>query len=329
MVIFSHSFPVALGSSRGNEPLNIWTRQQASFGAVAVNLFFFISGLLITASWLRSKSVPDYFMKRVLRIYPGFIVAMGFSAIAIWACCPEFRAAVHPVDWGLLFLRNLLLLDNSCLSHPGIFAGNPFPTQANTSLWTIPVEFLCYLSVLIVGLFGFFMRRRLVLGGALVGYALFIFIRFHDGNQLFQCWISFLTGAAVWVWQDKIPLSNRMACGCVVVLLATSQWSPWFSVVFPIAGGYCVLWLAYMPKLPLANWAEKTDLSYGVYLYAFPVQQMLAKSVALRHPLGIFILAAPITLILAWLSWNLIEKRFLAMKSGVRKRGLKQDTRIS
>src|SRR5215472_14362624 len=76
MVIFSHSFPVALGHGGDTrfEPLNIWTRHQASSGAVAVNSFFFISGFLITASWLRSRSVPDYFLKRVLRIYPGFIV---------------------------------------------------------------------------------------------------------------------------------------------------------------------------------------------------------------------------------------------------------------
>jgi peptidoglycan/LPS O-acetylase OafA/YrhL len=259
-------------------------------------------------------------MKRVLRIYPAFIVAVGFSAALIWTCCPEFRATVHPVAWGKLLLKDLLLLDSTSLSQPGIFAGNPLPVLANTSLWTIPVEFLCYLFVLIVGLLGLFKRRLLILGAALIGYELFIFIRFHDLNQLFQCWICFLMGVAAWVWQDKIPLSNRLACGCLMVLLVTSQFSPWFSIAFPIVGGYCILWLAYMPHLVLSSWAEKTDLSYGTYLYAFPVQQFVAMNSALRHPLIIFLIAAPATLLLAWLSWNLVEKRFLAMKSSIRNR---------
>jgi peptidoglycan/LPS O-acetylase OafA/YrhL len=130
-VIVSHSFPVALGpgGDTREEPLYAWTHQQESSGAVAVDLFFLISGLLVTASWLRSKSMQDYLMKRILRIYPGFIVAMGFSAALVWAICPEFRVAVvHPVQWLLLLLQNLLFLSNSSIFFQGIFAGNPFPS---------------------------------------------------------------------------------------------------------------------------------------------------------------------------------------------------------
>jgi len=100
----------------------------------------------------------------------------------------------------------------------------------------------------------------------------------------------------------------------VAVLLAASQFRPWLVILFPILGGYCLLWLAYGPALILATWTDKTDLSYGTYLYAFPVQQVLAMNVGLRHPWAIFALAAPITLGLAWLSWHLVEKRCLAWK---------------
>jgi peptidoglycan/LPS O-acetylase OafA/YrhL len=89
--------------------------------------------------------------------------------------------------------------------------------------------------------------------------------------------------------------------------------------MFPILGGYCILWLAYAPKLMLSSWADKTDLSYGTYLYAFPVQQTLAMNAVLRHPLVIFLLATPVTLLFAWLSWHLVEKPFLAMKRSARK----------
>lgn len=322
MVIFSHSFPVALGYGGDvrEEPLNIWTHRQASSGAVAVDSFFFISGLLITASWLRSKSGPGYFMKRVLRIYPGFIVAMGFSAALIWVFCPEFRTAVlHPVDWLWLLLKDWLWLTTKSINQQGVFAGNPLSMLANASLWTIPVEFSCYLFVLIVGLLGLFKRRLLILGAVVLGYELYVLDLFHGNNPIDQCWICFLAGTVTWLWQDQIPLSKRVVCGCLVGLLGASQFRPWFSILFPILGGYCILWLAYGLLLPLSSWADKTDLSYGTYLYAFPVQQMLAMEAALRHPLVIFMLATPATLLLAWLSWTLVEKRFLAMKSSARK----------
>ena len=324
MVIFSHSFPVAFGPGGDTraEPLNIWTHRQASSGAVAVNSFFFISGLLITASWLRSKSVPDYFMKRVLRIYPGFIVATGFSAALIWTFCPAFRAAVvHPLDWFGWLLKDWLLLTTKSLTQPGVFARNPFPVLANASLWTIPVEFTCYLFVLLVGLFGLLKRRRLILMAAALGYEIYVGGLFYGNDQYNQCWICFVAGVVAWLWQGRIPFSKCIAGGCLVGLLGASQFRPWFSILFPVLGGYCILWLAYGPTLLLSNWADKMDLSYGAYLYAFPVQQMLAMNAAFRRPLVIFLLATPVTLLCAWLSWTLVEKRFLAMKNRARKSG--------
>lgn len=321
-VILSHSFSVTLGQggeARG-EPVTTWTCHQDSSGEVAVNLFFLISGFLITASWLRSKSMQNYFMKRVLRIYPGFIAAMIFSAGLIWTFCPEFRANVaHPAGWLWLLLKNLIVLTNSSICQPGIFAGNPLPGMANASLWTIPVEFFCYLMVIVVGLIGLFRWRLLFFLAAMLGYEAYVLGLSH-GHDQYECYlICFLTGAAIWLWQDKIPFSKHIAAGCLVVLLVTSRFSPWFLITFPILGGYFVFWLAYGPRLPFSDWAEKTDLSYGTYLYAFPVQQMLAMNSVLRHPWVMFLLATPVSLCFAWLSWHLIEKRFLALKSSARK----------
>jgi peptidoglycan/LPS O-acetylase OafA/YrhL len=316
-VIVSHSFPVALGPGGDTraEPLSTWTHHQESSGGAAVNLFFLISGFLVTASWLRSKSMQDYLMKRVLRIYPGFIVAMGFSAALIWAICPEFRAVVvHPVDWLLLLLKNLLFLFSSSLCYKGIFPENPYPGVANASLWTIPLEFFCYLIVSVIGLFCLFKRRFLIFLAVVVFYEVYIISLFTGFNQSEEYLICFLTGATIWLWRDKIPFSKIIAGSCLVALLVTSQFKPWFSIVFPIMGGYCILWFAYGPKLMLSSWAEKTDLSYGTYLYAFPIQQVFAMNTTLRHPWVIFGIATPVTLLVAWLSWNLVEKRFLAMK---------------
>src|SRR5947207_2346913 len=79
LVVFSHCF--ALTGQSGSEPLTRWTRGQQTFGSLSVDLFFFISGFLVTASWLRSNSMDDYLRRRVLRIFPGYILGLVFSFV--------------------------------------------------------------------------------------------------------------------------------------------------------------------------------------------------------------------------------------------------------
>jgi len=317
LVIFSHSYPVALGPGGDTraEPLNLWTCRQASSGAIALNSFFFVSGFLIAGSWLRSRGAVDYLRKRILRIYPGFISALGLTAAMIWALCPEFRATVvHPMDWFRQLLHDGLLLGMGSISQPGVFFHNPFSYLANASLWTIPFEFLCYLAVLVLGVLGLVKRRWLILVAAVLGYGIYGRHMFQANDELPQFLMCFATGATVWLWQDKILFSRKIALGCLLGILCASEFPPWFSFLFPVLGGYSLLWLAYAPKLKFSVWADKTDLSYGTYLYAFPVQQFLAMNPAFRNPWLIFVLATPLTLVLAWLSWNGVERRCLALK---------------
>ena len=319
-VILSHSFPLSLGAGgeAKGDPLYALT-QMESCGGVAVNLFFFISGMLITASWLNSKSMQHYLMKRVLRIYPGYIVATAFSGLLIWLFCPEFRAhAGHGISWAIMMANDWVRLDQKSLGWEGVFSGNPLPQCANGSLWTIPLEFSCYMSVLWLGLFSLFRFRWLILAAALGIYCKFSYnlLAGYDAFHLdSRFWTYFFGGACFWLWRDKIPFSGRMAWVGLALLLVASQIRPWFSVLEPVFGSYAVLWLGYGLRLPCLQWTQKTDLSYGTYLYAFPVQQVLAMNESLRHPWLLFLLSAPVTLLLAWMSWHWVEKRFLAIKN--------------
>jgi peptidoglycan/LPS O-acetylase OafA/YrhL len=169
MVIFSHSYP--LSGAKTLEPLVSVTDGMESFGTVAVDLFFLISGMLITASWLRSNSMKDFLMKRVLRIYPGFVVAMVLTVVTIWIVCPEFRiGAEQGIVWLRTFFTDLVSLNNHSLIRNGIFSGNPFPNYGNESLWTIQKEFACYLLVAMLGLFCLFKQRGLILTATLAIY---------------------------------------------------------------------------------------------------------------------------------------------------------------
>ncbi|MGC9944436.1 MAG: acyltransferase [Verrucomicrobiota bacterium] len=324
-VIVCHAYVLSLGWENGwegksnVEPLNILTHHQEQLGSVAVDLFFFISGMLITASWLRSKSMQEFLMKRVLRIYPGFIVAVAFSGAVVLVFCPDFRAGIgHGISWMLEMIKDWTFLSNNSLQGRNIFAGNPFPNLANGSLWTIPIEFGCYTLVAVIGLLCLFKHRMLVLM-ATAGASFIYSVGLHRGEDVSHQECRFLTyfllGMCAWLWRDRIPFSKWLLLGCLGLLAAASQFKPWFSVLFPYLGSYCVLWLGYGVRIAFLAWTQKTDLSYGTYLYACPIQQLVAMHESLRYPLLNFVIATPLTLLLAFASWHLVEKRFLAMKN--------------
>jgi peptidoglycan/LPS O-acetylase OafA/YrhL len=320
MVICSHAYIICYGrgeKGRG-EPLYCLTHGQEALGTIAVNLFFFISGMLITASWLHSKSMQDYLIKRIIRIYPGFISALIFSGLTIWIFCPEFRAQVgHGISWSFLMISDMVFLSKESLEWKGIFANNPSPDTVNGSLWTIPKEFACYILVAVVGLFALYKKRHIILIGAFFAYGnycIFLLKGCESDKSFTRLLPYFLIGMCVWLWRDKIIITKYFAIISLITLIICSQFKPYFSILFPICGSYLTLWLAYIPRLKFTDWTKNTDLSYGTYLYALPIQQIAAMPVSLRVPWINFLITAPVVLIIALISWNMIEKRFLSLK---------------
>jgi peptidoglycan/LPS O-acetylase OafA/YrhL len=321
-VILSHASILSYGSEgefRG-EFLATFNSGQMTIGQASVNLFFFISGILITASFLRNKNLQHFLINRFLRIYPAYIVAMIFSAAVIWIFCPDFRANVgRGFSWFFVFLRDCLFLDYQSISWPSVFQSNPFPGRANASLWTIPWEFKCYLMVAFIGVFGLFKFRFLLLLATLFSYLVYSASHFTGwvivGSQTEWRFLTYyLLGMMVWLWRDKVPFSGILAIVCFIALIGAANFKPWFSVLFPLCGSYLALWVGYSGPIQLFAWTDHTDLSYGVYLFAFPIQQLLAMHELFRNPWLQFFVATPLALACALLSWTFIEKRFLQMK---------------
>jgi peptidoglycan/LPS O-acetylase OafA/YrhL len=334
LVIFSHSFPL-LGLETA-EPLVRASRGQLSLGSFAVNGFFVISGFLITMSLARSTGLRDFFRRRALRIYPGFIVAMLFTAFVV---APLGSDGTAPLFSGAqmrhLLFQTLTLGEYRC---PGVFT----PEQVyythgpvgilNGSLWTIRYEFLCYVIVAGLATAGLVKRPKWVLAAfaACLVWAL-VLAAFKDSlaqlpwlvRKLIQrgAWPRFLAyylaGVVFYVWRERLPYSHWLALFCaaaVVVGLRLPHGAHWS---LPVFGSYLLFYLAYSRWLPVQHFARPGDFSYGIYLYAFAVQQLIVLWLDERWgltPMKLFAIATAGTLVLAVLSWHGVEKHFLRMK---------------
>lgn len=323
LVVFSHSYPLATGTE-ADEPLARLTKGQLTFGSLAVDAFFILSGFLIAQSWVSAPVAGVFLKKRFRRIYPGFLVAATLGAFVV---APLFSTAGYAaIDGGFVasFVGKALRL---IASVPGpAFPHNPAPGTVNGSLWSIAYEFWCYILVLVCGLAGW-LRRPRVLGVALaVAVAIslvFAITNIHPGGSFLGVifgyppfWARllpyFLAGMAFHAGRASIPLDGRGAVACTVLLVVASQLAHGMTVVLPLAAAYLLLWAAQL-RLPLVDrFAKHGDFSYGIYLYSFPLLQIV---MAWRGrpwaPLPLFAVAWVLSIMVAVASWHLVEKRFV------------------
>src|SRR3954465_12311881 len=198
LVIFSHSFPPS-GVGNQHEPLHRLTRGQATFGEVAVDGFFIISGFLITWSWFNSANLRKFLWKRACRIYPAFIVVLLITiAIIIPLNMTNPRVLLNRHElwrmaWGTISLKGY--------EHPATFPNNSIHA-VNGSLWSIRFEVWCYIGVALLGITGL-LRRRIVLGIFILSLPIvFVFDYFdlHPGGKVLG-WIF----ASPRVWSRMLP----------------------------------------------------------------------------------------------------------------------------
>ena len=309
LVLLSHSFPLAQGFGHA-EPLETLTRT-TTFGDLAVDFFFVISGYLVSQSLDRSRSIRSYLTKRVRRIYPGFAVAIAVSIVLALACSGRWQ---NPDD-----LLNLAL-SYFILRQPVIaaaFGGNPY-TTVNGSLWTIQYEFCCYLIP--VAFLVMRLHRRTLLVFA-VAISLILLSDFsprdgggalaplHNGMRLagmFAAGMGFRLLGEEWWGRPRLAF----AAGVLCVLLLFGTFSAGIGLALP--GGYALLALCRHPGRGLiSRIGRRTDISYGVYLYAWPIQSVVVWIRPAIDPWLLFVLAMPLTLGAGWLSWSFVESRFL------------------
>jgi peptidoglycan/LPS O-acetylase OafA/YrhL len=315
-VLYRHSFDL-LAADHADMVLDL-IPPRTHLGRIALCFFMVVSGYLVTHSWFQSDGWRDFMKRRVLRIYPAFLVASVFSAFV--AAPIGSRAVLDYLEsldvFG--FGVNALLLGK--LTIPPSFLANPYPGQVNGSLWSIRIEFECYLGLMALGLLGVLRRRAVVLAifvlmliaHAVQGYVPSSLDRFGHHLQLATF---FMSGAVFYLYRERIPRTYGWLEVAGLVVLATGILEIGFVELLPVAGTYLLLALAYEPRLARFRLGRGVDLSYGIYLYAWPVQQLLIQTAGpALNPWTLSLAALIGSGGLAWLSWTLIERPVLAFK---------------
>ncbi len=310
-VIFSHATPLVLGPSV-KEPLVDFTNGQSSLGAVSVAIFFIISGFLIVQSYERSANVIEYFKARVLRIFPALIICVLITAFIIGAIMTNLTLIEyfsHSDTYSYLVAMTTLNFLSPTL--PGVFENNIAGNPVNGSLWTLKYEFICYVGVAFLGVLGLLKKKITV-----ISFILCVSLMYIVSNpylmDLFRLSCFFLSGVLFYQFRNKIPLNGKMAILSVIIILVTAKLG-FFVIAIAIFGAYLVFYLSYH-RVTFENFAKKTDFSYGIYIYAWPIQQTI---VAINPTITVWensIYTLIIVMIISYFSWRFIEKPALKLK---------------
>ncbi len=314
-VLVSHAYPLSLGTGAA-EPLQRWLNGM-SLGTVCVYVFFAISGFFIAKSFDRSPSLERFLRARALRLYPALAVVLVltvlFSGLFLTAApAGEFWKAVPEY-----IIRNLSLFALQ-FELPGVFETNPYGPGINGSLWTLFHEVVCYTGVFLVGLLGL-LRSPKAFAALLIAFVILqpFALTFALPGKLtafLKLALPFAIGTAFYVWRNFIPL--RLSVGLVLAALTVlTHATPLFQMIFVIALSYWVFLIGLAEVPPLLAYNRLGDYSYGIYIYAFPFQQLVAFW-GVTLPFTNMALAFPLTLAMAVLSWHVVEEPALSLVRG-------------
>jgi len=328
-VMVWHTVAITVGSADQARDTVIWP-----FVFAMLPMFFALSGFLVTGSALRLP-LKEYLLNRSFRIVPALGVATLVSALVLGPAITVFPLSAYFTD-SLFFQYFANIVGWIHYMLPGVFLGNPLAGVVNGSLWTVPYEIAYYIIMSAMIWLGIVRRWHYVLGSVFVitgiavllhllefrtGYAmadkLLAFALFSKGASLVPC---FLAGSALYVMQHFMPFSGRIA-GLVVAglvlcgLFAPSSWfeSPIFIALSVLPLSYLVVWMGLL-DLPTIPIFDRGDYSYGVYVYHFPILQLLQMlfGFALWWHLALWAIV-PVTLF-AMFSWHSIEKPVLKQR---------------
>lgn len=316
-VIFSHAFLLTQGK-QDNDPLIVLTGGQCILGLVGVFAFFVISGFLVAHSFESTGAPLRFLVKRGLRIFPGLFACIILCAFVLGAAVTELSLSAYFSDGALydFVLSNFVLnIEHNAL--PGVrFSGWPTGGIVNGPLWSLPCEAVMYLLVFALGSLRLLRVRYLV--PLFVTGLLCIWFDTASSEYFVGSvgWLLafFVAGAMLYRLRFTGIFDGRIALLALLGLAASVPLHA-FILLFPVFGAYLVIFLAFWSRIPALPAAGLGDLSYGLYIYGWPVEQALIYAGNGRLTWWqVFVFALAIAATLAFLSWHLVEKPALGLK---------------
>ena len=323
-VIVTHAYE--LSGAKEDDLLNRITAGQMHFSWLAVKGFFVISGFLIFQSLQRSRSLLEFYWKRILRLFPALAAVLILTVV--------FGPFVYEGDTAYLlnksvqtYIGNNLSLYKVQYGISGIFENNPYKSVINGSLWTIAYEFTMYLCI--SALFFIAKRKRLVIALLAISYLILAKLDIFDAAKLKQTHFQLVDGLVIELGVYFAAGSLLASCKVDTIKMKYINISLLLSLLIMILSiryfyfGYIrvlivpivVIIFCLRPLKGISTIQDKIgDLSYGMYIYGFPVQQALVYFFALDY-LSLMFFSILISLFFAYFSWRLIEERALKIKN--------------
>lgn len=328
-VLVSHAFVLSSGQV-ADEPL----RQSLgmSLGDISVDVFFAVSGFLVSRSLVQRESGIEFIWARCLRIYPALLAMMALCLLVvapIYGELPNREFFTHHGTSHFIY-RNITLLFGAELSLPGVFDSVPWKWILNGSLWTMTYELRMYLCL--VGLWwlllplGVHKAKAFRIACVVVAMAAFGWqfwtLLFSPANELGlfdpvpRLILMFFSGAAWWAVSPYLNLDGRFVLlGFLpTVFLQAIGATSLFHLAYGLWIPYLVWWLAFVPTGRIREFNRLGDSSFGIYIYAFPIQQMWVHSFPQSGPYAMIAGAGTAVILLGFLSWHFLEKRALSLK---------------
>jgi peptidoglycan/LPS O-acetylase OafA/YrhL len=316
-VVVSHAFSVGTGRHT-DEPLYALTGY--TLGEHGVNGFFAVSGFLVAMSWDRRGGVVPFALARILRVFPGLIVAVLVTALVLGGLMTTVAKGNYFADsrvWQMIWVTITTFKSATVL--PGVFEGNPLRWPIST-VWTLRYELLCYLGLLAYGAFGGFRRPVIVLAGAMLAALALVALGLKGDipkgqETALRLPLVFAAGSLIYLYRDRVPLNLGMAAAVIAVLpLAALVLPALYKPLLFTGTAYLMLFIAMAPGLSHPSFEPPGDISYGVYLYGWPIQQALQALFPGVSGWTMLLPALIVTCAVAAASWLLVEKPALQLK---------------
>lgn len=294
---------------------------------VAVDSFFVISGFLIFMSYESSQSITNYINKRVRRIFPGYITVILICAIFLSLISSSTLSEYFNVEFIKYIIFNILTLNFLHPSLPGVFEGSRM-SAVNGALWTIKIEVMFYMIVPFISIIisKYKSHKLLILTGVYILSVIYtlIMLYFYSSEKM-EIFLKlerqlpgqlafFISGGIIYCFYDYFHKNSLLLVLISIIVMITHINIIDMYVLYPASLAVIVLYFSSIFKY-IGNWGRYGDLSFGVYIWHFPIIQVFVFYELFSSPvIGSLMLFISI-LSAAYFSWHLVEKRYLYLSS--------------